>query len=185
MERKFKEAIQMIRNSINENLKKTRSPHKAMIDKNLRFYFIDEAGSRVAPGAGAELLLNLNFVCELVKHARRSQLNRNEAIFTPGTIAPLVIDAPFGDLDTTYQRVACELLLESTDQLCLLLSTSHWQPVDDAIRDRIGSEYYLQKTVPEDQGERPVDEINIEGRLFLQTVYSKNDVERTDVIEVK
>ncbi len=62
------------------------------------------ADGRSTPKSGGEnQLLSLVFIASLVKFAA-SRANDNEFILKPGTIAPLVLDAPLGQLDTTYQE---------------------------------------------------------------------------------
>ena len=113
------------------DLRRTDISHQIHVDKStLKFAYVDRDGKEVGESTGEELFLNLSFASALSKIAAiRSKIVNG--ILIPGAVGPLVIDAPFGDLDPTNARIIYEVLKESTDQLVLLLSRSHWEPLDD------------------------------------------------------
>ena len=57
---------------------------------------------------------------------KQSKLRANAGgkILIPGTVAPLVVDAPFSDLDEFNIKIAAEVLIESSDQLIVMISSS-------------------------------------------------------------
>src|SRR5690606_33405044 len=79
-------------------------------------------------------------------------------ILLPGTIAPLVVDSPFGHLDPVYRRGVAEFLPKLASQVILLVSTS--QASDVVMEEsgpRIGHEYLLTRH-NRDSGEGKAEE---------------------------
>ena len=149
------------------DLRRTDISHQIHVDKStLKFAYVDRDGKEVGESTGEELFLNLSFASALSKIAAiRSKITNG--ILIPGAVGPLVIDAPFGDLDPTNARIIYEVLKESTDQLILLLSRSHWEPLDDVMRPSLGAEYLLIRQHAESvDEEQELKEIEIEGAVY-------------------
>ena len=149
------------------DLRRTDISHHIHVDiETLKFAYVDKNGKEVGESTGEELFLNLSFASALSKIAAiRSKIENG--ILIPGAVGPLVIDAPFGDLDPTNARIVYEVLKESTDQLVLLLSRSHWQPLDDVMRPSLGSEYLLVRQHAQSADEElELKEIEIEGKVY-------------------
>ena len=91
--------------------------------------------------SGEQRLLDLCFISALVAVCREREEEQN-AVLLPGAVAPLVVDAPFGELDPEYQALAAKTMMNLSDQLILLLSKTHWTTeVDTTIRPYVGNEY--------------------------------------------
>lgn len=149
------------------DLRRTDVSHKIDVNPNsLKFAYVDSRGREVGESTGEGLFLNLSFASALSKIAAiRSKIKNG--ILVPGAVGPLVVDAPFGDLDPTNARIIYEVLKESTDQLVLLLSRSHWQPLDEVMRPSLGHEYILVRQHAQSaDDEQEVKEINIEGKVY-------------------
>lgn len=161
-----------------------RQNYKAKIEpKNYEIFLYDESDRRVAMSDGQSLLLSLTFISSLIELARDRKNFKNE-ILTPGAIAPFVIDAPFGDLDNTYKANVARSIPETVDQVVFLLSSSHWEGlVEEAIRERVGSEYTVQVEVVGPQGDKEVDSIEINGKVYPSVKYDQ-PVPRSNVIKV-
>lgn len=162
----------VIANEVNELLKKySTQDYRIKIDHNYGFHLVRADGSVVSKSKGENLLLNLAFVSALIKHARlRSKASGQ--IFIPGAVAPFVIDAPFGELDKAYRSATAKFLPESSEQLILLLSSSHWtEDIDQEIRNRIGKEYILFSHKDVAQEEKPSTPLAIQGKIYQQAAY--------------
>ena len=149
------------------DLRRTDISHKISVDKaSLKFAYVDSNGNEVGESTGEELFLNLSFASALSKIAAiRSKIENG--ILVPGAVGPLVVDAPFGDLDPTNARIIYEVLRESTDQLVLLLSKSHWEPLDDVMRPSLGNEYLLiRQHAQSADDEQETKSIDIEGKTY-------------------
>lgn len=174
----------LIATSVNDILKKfSRKDYEVRLSSNYEFHLVREDGQRVAKSKGESLLLNLSFISALINHANERSSASGEFLVS-GTVAPFVIDAPFGELDETYKAATAAFLPENTEQLVLFLSSSHWKgTVDDAIRDKIGREYVLVSKRIGEQGLKPDDEIIINNTSYLQSIYSQ-DKDCTTIQEV-
>ncbi len=92
---------------------------------------------------GENQLLSLIFIASLVKFAE-SRTEADELLLKPGTVAPLVLDAPFGQLDESYQRETASSLPNLAEQVVVLLSSSQASNVVlDALKPKIGAEYVI------------------------------------------
>lgn len=166
-----------IQDRMNHYLKSfLRTDHTALVTEDFNFHYVDHTVRKVAPGQGASLLLNMAFVCSLMELAKeRSQAK--QGFLVPSTVCPLVIDAPFGHLDQNYQKKVGEMLTSSVEQLVLLLSSSHWGPMEGAIREYVGSEYILENYSSSLQENRSSDEITILDKSYQQSFFNATSIE--------
>jgi len=126
--------------------KSTRQKYSATVTSEyvIRLHRGDEGTERrpvLVLSSGEQRLLDLCFISALVAVCREREEEKN-AVLLPGAVAPLVVDAPFGELDPEYQALAAKTMMNLSDQLILLLSKTHWTPeVDATIRSFVGNEY--------------------------------------------
>jgi DNA sulfur modification protein DndD len=137
----------------------------------------------IPKSGGENQLMSLAFTAALVDFAR-SRLGEEHAILSPGTVAPLVLDAPIGHLDKTYRAATAAFLPSMASQILLLLSSGHTEGgVAEALAPRIGRQYIL---VSENRGPRDGrgdDEIVIEGVAYARSLYNqeRNQVKLVEV----
>jgi len=139
--------LKKISKALNEVVQKsTRSKYEAVISSgySIDLFKSDNSGQRrpvYVLSSGERRLLQLCFISALVSVCRDHEADAN-SIVLPGAIAPLIVDAPFGELDPEYQALAATTMMELSDQLVLMLSKTHWtERVDKALRSRIGREW--------------------------------------------
>jgi DNA sulfur modification protein DndD len=153
----------------------TRQKYSAQVTRDYAIkLFKSEEGTRKPVqvlSSGERRLLELCFVSALVAVCKEREKEAS-AILLPGAVAPLVVDAPFGELDPEYQALAATTMMNLSEQLILMLSKTHWtKDVDDAIRPCIGEEYLMigYKSDPALDA-RPVT-INVAGNTYQQMVF--------------
>jgi DNA sulfur modification protein DndD len=175
----------VIADSVNKILKTfSRNDFKIRLSGDFQFLLVDQGGEVVNKSKGQGLLLNLSFVSALIKFAEVRARSEGEFLVS-GTVAPFVIDAPFGELDDTYRRAAACFLPTNSKQLILLLSSSHWNgPVEESIRGYVGQEYCLISNTSSARGEKPVDEIVILGKPIQLSRYERAR-DHTEILEVQ
>lgn len=129
---------------INERLDKfSRKDYFVEVREDFSFVLKKQDGMPVAKSKGERTLLNIAFIASLIQLAKSRSSEENE-YFVQGTVAPFVIDAPFGELDNEYRAAVAQFLPESTDQLVTLVSSSHWgKNIEENLRHSIGKEYVL------------------------------------------
>lgn len=161
----------------------SRKNYTVKLSSDFEFHLMTTEGKKVAKSKGENLLLNLAFVSALIKYAEQRS-TADGRFLLKGTVAPFVIDAPFGELDRKYREATASFLPENSKQLVLLLSSSHWEgTVDESIRKHIGREYILINNRKDKQTCKPEDEIVILDNKYAQSRYSQ-DTDSTSIEEV-
>ncbi|WP_174285531.1 hypothetical protein [Sphingomonas bacterium] len=127
--------------------------------------------------------MSLAFTAALVDFAR-SRLGEEHAILSPGTVAPLVLDAPIGHLDKSYRSATAAFLPEMASQILLLLSSGHTEGgVIEALGPRIGRQYILVSENRGDREGRTGDEIIVGGVSHSRSLFNqeRNQVRLVEV----
>ena len=145
----------------------------AVIDKDYQLTLLDENKTPAAKSTGENQLLGLAFTGAIAYFAKDRQYDASDILLS-GTEAPLVIDSPFGHLDTSYRRGVANFLPELASQIILLVSTS--QASDEVLQEleeKVGLQYYLERN-EEAKGEgKPEEIININGKSYDLTLYQQ------------
>jgi len=84
---------------------------------------IDEERVAILSTGGAAVKRNLFFATALTSLSRERE-NDDTKYHIPGSIAPIVVDAPFSNLDSTNTVNLSELLINTADQLIIMISSS-------------------------------------------------------------
>ena len=128
-------------------------------------------------------MMSLAFLAALVEYAKRRASEDDDGLFVPSTVAPLVLDSPFGQLDDKYRHATAAFVPSMAPQVVLLLSSSQGkEEVYSALEPRIGAEYVLVARNAEPRGDKKQEEfIEIRGKTVPSTVFG---CERT-MTEVK
>lgn len=93
--------------------------------------------------AGENQLLSLAFIASLVQFAA-NRVDADDLILKPGIVAPLVLDAPLGQLDPSYQESVAMFLPRLAHQVVLLVSSAQGgDRVLKALEPYVGAEYLL------------------------------------------
>ena len=161
-----------------------RKPASVKLDNNYQLRLFDERNNELAKSTGENQLLGLAFTGAIAKYAKERDHDDSD-ILLPGTVAPLVVDSPFGHLDPTYRRGVAEFLPKLASQVILLASTSQAsETVMKTLSDRIGEEYVLTRYNSSDGAGKQDETIEIGGKTFELTSYG-SEFEGTRVIEVR
>lgn len=149
--------------------------------RDYRFQFNDDfsmellyADGRPVPRSGGEnQLMSLAFTAALIEFARL-RLNAEEEILTPGTIAPLILDSPFGQLDRTYREATAKFVPKMASQVILLVSSSQGDDtVLKALEPHIGAEYVLISENRGPRGDRPMDKTHVRNKEYQLSLYDQ------------
>lgn len=99
---------------------------------------------------GAAVKRNLFFACSLIMQSKK-RLNDNTEYLIQGKSAPMVVDAPFSNLDNTNTKMLTKLLIDTSDQLIIFVSSTAYNgAIDEVLQDRknkskLGRLYYLKR----------------------------------------
>lgn len=160
-----------------------RKPATVKLDSDYQLRLFDEKGVEIAKSTGENQLLGLAFTGAIAKYAKEREKDDND-ILLPGTVAPLVVDSPFGHLDPLYRRGVAEFLPNLASQVILLVSTSQAsEAVMTTLADKIGQEYILTRHNRTDGTGKQPETIDIAGKTYDLTAYG-SDVDGTRITEV-
>ena len=157
--------------------------HIKVSEKDFKIYLRDKNDNEVAQGDGLNLLLNLTVTASLINFAA-SRKEVKDPILNSATVAPLIIDAPFGVLDKRYRNVVVNQLPKHANQVVFLVSSSQWtDDMEDEVRELIGSEYCLVLEESSEQKGKDVDKIIVNKSEFIVSRYGC-DIDRTVIEEI-
>ena len=167
-----KEARGVLRAGIKKVLQATT--HKVL---NLRMTddyvisLVNAEGLALPKSSGENQLLGLAFTAALVEFAKVRK-NAGDDRLLPGTIAPLVLDSPFGQLDETYRTTTAQFIPKMARQVVLLLSRSQGSPeVLEALQDHVGAEFLLVRHNREPIGDRKQESRYLKGEEFRTAIF--------------
>jgi DNA sulfur modification protein DndD len=144
------------------------------IDRNYKVTVIDDQGNNAALSDGEKLLFGLAFTGSIAEFARDRQ-HEDVDILLSGTDAPLVIDSPFGDLDTTYRRAVASFLPKMAPQVILLVSSSQAESgVLSELQGKVGEQYVLRRFEQDQAGDRNIERIEVNGKVIDLTQYGQS-----------
>jgi len=145
LEAKEHEARQEIEDAVNGVLvNTTRRHYKFELDETFQMRLLFEDGTPTPKSGGENQMMSLAFLAALVQFAEKRSLQDENALFIPATVAPLILDSPFGQLDDAYRKATAEFVPKMAPQVVLLVSSSQGkEEVVNALEGRIGAEYVL------------------------------------------
>lgn len=178
------EARKVLRAAIKKLLQATT--HKVL---NLRMTddyvisLVNAEGLALPKSSGENQLLGLAFTAALVEFAKVRK-NAGDYRLLPGTIAPLVLDSPFGQLDEAYRTTTAQFIPKMARQVVLLLSRSQGSPeVLEALQDHVGAEFLLVRHNREPIGDRKQESRYLKGEAFRTAIFD-SAFDGTEVMEI-
>ncbi|MFD6294178.1 AAA family ATPase [Streptomyces sp. NPDC060235] len=133
------------------------------IDDAFELHLKSPAGVAIR-STGENQILGLSFVgavSEVAKNLRDRRAGSDDALAGGGSTYPVVMDAPFGSLDLTYQEEISRALPELTSQIVTLLSQSQARgKVMENLQASASSMYVLRSITPNRQAQQETIEIN-------------------------
>ncbi|MCM1982157.1 AAA family ATPase [Lyngbya confervoides] len=142
----------------------------------------EDPDNAVGASTGENQILSLAFIGSIIERVR--QWSKAGLIMGPDSSTfPVVMDSPFGSLDSLYRRQVAKLLPGLADQMVVMVSKTQWRTeVAEEMQDRIGREYVLTYNSP--KSELAIDDIERGGERYPLVRQSPNEFEYTEVIEV-
>lgn len=165
-------ARKIINSYVRDIIEKTaRKDFKVIVDKSFTVLLKDKYGQDMPKSEGENQLLGLAFTGALAKFAKLRK-NASGKILLPGTEAPLVLDAPFGKLDTVYKHATAEFLPEMASQVIVMVNKEQGsERVLNLLEDRIGYQYALVRHNTSPQNDKATEHLSIKGRSLQITNY--------------
>ncbi|MCE8532262.1 AAA family ATPase [Ruegeria pomeroyi] len=161
----------------------TRKVLKLRMTDDYVISLVNSDGTALPKSSGENQLLGLAFTAALVEFAKVRR-NAQDYRLLPGTIAPLVLDSPFGQLDEAYRATTAEFIPKMARQVVLLVSRSQGsEDVLNAVRDHLGAEYLLVRHNREPRGERKQESRYFKGEEFKTAVFDA-EFDGTEIVEI-
>lgn len=167
------ESRSTIQRKINEVLDTvSHRARKCRLKDDFSLELVDSDNRPLGKSGGENQLLSLVFLASLVQFAE-SRIGDEKFLLKPGTVAPLVLDSPFGQLDTQYRVESARYIPAIAPQVLLLVTTSQGdEKVLEALAPYIGREYVLIAENAEPKGSRTVSKLSLNGREIKTAAYS-------------
>jgi len=174
LEQHENQARETIAKEVNLILDKTaRRAYKFGFKENFAFDLTYSDGRPVPRSSGENQLVSLAFIAALIKFSLSRSKHDDGDLLIPGVVAPLVLDSPFGQLDTKYRADTASFVPAMASQVVLLVSSSQGDDtVLNALQPHIGREYVLisENTAP--RGEKPTDTIVLKGKAIQTSLFN-------------
>ncbi len=118
--------------------------------------------------------MSLAFISALVQFSMERSSKKDTPFFVPGTIAPLVLDSPFGKLDKRYKKDTASFVPQMASQVVLLLSSSQGDDeVVAVLSPFVGCEYVLISENRGALGRKSEDEIVLRGKRRATSLFNR------------
>jgi DNA sulfur modification protein DndD len=168
------EARHEIQKEVNEILERVaRRDYKLDIGPNFELRLLYANGRPTPKSGGENQLMSLAFIAALVQFAQRRSEDRSNHLFVPATVAPLILDSPFGQLDDKYREGTATFVPEMAPQVVLLVSSSQGKTeVLEALHKRVGAEYVLIAENRGAKGAKHQDFVTVNGRRQATTMFN-------------
>ncbi|MEQ8435418.1 MAG: AAA family ATPase [Oceanicaulis sp.] len=161
----------------------TRKVLKLRMTDEYVISLVNAEGTALPKSSGENQLLGLAFTAALVEFAKVRQ-SAHDYRLLPGTIAPLVLDSPFGQLDEAYRATTAEFIPKMARQVVLLVSKSQGsEDVLEALKDHLGAEYLLVRHNTDSGGDRKPESRYFKGKEFRTAVFDA-EYDGTEIVEI-
>lgn len=152
----------------------TRRYYRFEVDDSFQIRLLFADGTPTPKSGGENQMMSLAFLAALVEYAKKRSTGDEDGLFVPATVAPLILDSPFGQLDNNYRQATARFVPSMAPQVVLLVSSSQGRDeVYGALQDRIGKEYVLVAHNTQDRGGKSDDVLNIGGKQVATTLFGR------------
>lgn len=164
------------------------TPYTPRLNDKYELTLEDSTTGRATPVAasqGENQILSLSFIGAIVDKVRQWSEDKRSSMFMgpDSNVFPLVMDSPFGALDSTHRRQVARSIPILANQLVVLVSKTQWRDeVEKEMDELIGKMYVLSYHSPKEELEP--DEMFLKGGEYPLVRRSVNEFEWTEVLEV-
>jgi len=152
----------------------TRRHYRFEVDDSFQIRLLFADGTATPKSGGENQMMSLAFLAALVEYAKRRSEGDEGGLFVPATVAPLILDSPFGQLDNNYRQATAQFIPSMAPQVVLLVSSSQGRKeVYSALQDRIGKEYVLVAHNVQERGGKSEDVLSIGGMQIATTLFGR------------
>lgn len=140
-----------------------RKDYNVLLTEEYELNVVNNNGNIVGMSQGERQITSLSFIGAIVDIAREQYRKENKQEYDEGGIFPLVMDSPFGALDSDHRERIARGIHKLADQIVVIVSTSQWRgEVESQMSDVIGKEYKLIYNDPRQNKETPYEFTRVE-----------------------
>lgn len=153
----------IVRNELQERITHVyrqflRKGYEIKLSDQYELNVYNQNDSKVGLSQGERQITSLSFIGAIVDLARDQFKKEIKSDFEEGGIYPLVMDSPFGALDSDHRERIAKGIHKLSDQVIVIVSTSQWRgEVEGQMRGLIGKEYMLKYNDPRINKEEPYE----------------------------
>lgn len=137
---------------VNQNFSKIyHGTRNITIDEKYRVKYVDVTTEE---SEGLKAVKSFAFVSALVDIAKEALTTNNKANIGP-QFYPLVMDAPFSNVDETHIQNISEILPNSAEQVIIAVMKKDWDQAEKTMNKYVGKSYLISKDI--DVNGRPID----------------------------
>ena len=120
--------------------------YQVELTEDFTFKIYDSDGKEAGTSKGEAKNKALSFIGGLIYYAKElNKQNNNSEIESDGGIYPLVLDAPYGDLDNEYRLDFTKMLPVLSEQIIVMVSSGQWNSkIEEVVKNKIGKKYILE-----------------------------------------
>jgi len=169
------EARKDIQDVVNRILEETARRHyRFEIDEGFQIRLLFQDGTPTPKSGGENQMMSLAFIAALVQFADKRSKQDENGLFVPATVAPLILDSPFGQLDDAYRSATAAFVPKMAPQVVLLVSSSQGkEEVTKALEHRVGAEYVLVMHNEGAQDSKKQDFLTFRGKKIATTLFNR------------
>ncbi|MBR7553624.1 AAA family ATPase [Allobacillus sp. GCM10007491] len=139
-----------------------RKNYSINLSEDYMLNVFNEKGNPVAMSQGERQITSLSFIGAIVDIARETFNKETQNAFDEGGIYPLVMDSPFGALDSDHRERVAKGIYKLADQVIVIVSTSQWEgEVEEQMKSLVGKEYKLEYNDPRYNKDKPYEYTNV------------------------
>ncbi|TVQ09967.1 MAG: ATP-binding protein [Leptolyngbya sp. DLM2.Bin27] len=162
------------------------TPYLPKLTENYELRLIDpnlDGEATVAASTGQNQILSLAFIGSVIERVRYWS-KKHSTIGLDGGGFPIVMDSPFGSLDSGNRSNIAEAITTLADQLVVLVSKTQWlNEVEREMEPSVGAEYVLVYYTAKEDAE--LEEMERYGRGYPLVKRSPNEFTWTEVVRVE
>jgi DNA sulfur modification protein DndD len=135
-----------------------RKGYEIRLSEQYELNVYNQNNSKVGMSQGERQITSLSFIGAIVDLAREQYKKEVKNAFEEGGIYPLVMDSPFGALDSDHRERISKGIHKLSDQVIVIVSTSQWRgEVEGQMKEFIGKEYRLKYNDPRINKDQPYE----------------------------
>lgn len=164
----------------------TFTPYTPKITDKFELVLVHNIGGvemSVPASTGENQILCLSFISAIIDRVREWSEKKKMMMLPDSFNLPIVMDSPFGSLDSIYRRRIAQVIPTIANQLIVLASTTQSRgEVIGELQHRIGKEYAVTYYSTKEKCEE--DSIELYGKVYPLIKRSPNGLEYTEITEV-